>query len=179
MSRKVRNIFRRRTTSAAADVLPTNLVATIGDASVALSWSGSSNATSYYVKRSLTSGGGYTAIATNVSLAFTNAGLSNGTLYYYVVSALNGAGESTNSAQVSARPMSFAPTQLGIAATGNQLQLNWPHDHTGWQLQAQTNSLAVGLNTNWNTIAGSTETNQITLPVDATNGAVFFRLMRP
>ena len=39
--------------------------------------------------------------------------------------------------------------------------------------------LAVGLGTNWSSIAGSAQTNQITLPVDATNGAVFFRLMRP
>ncbi|TAL02925.1 MAG: hypothetical protein EPO07_06800 [Verrucomicrobia bacterium] len=158
---------------------PTNLVATIGDASVALSWSASSNATSYYVKRSLTSAAGYTSIATNASLAFTNTGLINGTLYYFVVSAVNVSGESTNSAPISARPTSFAPTQLGIAATGNQLQLNWPLDHTGWQLQAQTNSLSTGLGTNWANVAGSTQTNQVIVPANPANGAVFFRLVRP
>ena len=158
---------------------PTGLAAIAGDAAVALSWNAAATATSYYVKRSTTSGSGFTTIATNTALTFTNAGLNNGALYYFVVSALNASGESGNSTEVSARPTSFAPAQLSLTATGNQLLLNWPADHTGWQLQAQTNSLAVGLGTNWSNIAGSLETNQITLPVGATNRAVFFRLMRP
>ena len=105
--------------------------------------------------------------------------MSNGTLYYYAVRAANASGEGDDSAEVSARPTSFAPTQLGFGSAGNQLQLNWPADHTGWQLQAQTNSLSVGLGTNWSTVAGSAQTNQITVSLNATNGAVFFRLMRP
>ena len=125
------------------------------------------------------SGSGYTSIATNASLIFTNNGLVNGTLYFYVVSALNAFGESTNSAQVSARPTSPTPTQLGFAALVNQLQLSWPADHTGWQLQSQTNSLAAGLGTNWVSVAGSAQTNQMTMPMSATNGAVFFRLVGP
>jgi hypothetical protein len=78
------------------------LTATADDGVVALNWSTAAN---YFVKRSTTSGGGYTSIATNASLAFTNSGLTNGTLYYFVVSAGNTFGESTNSAQVSARPL--------------------------------------------------------------------------
>jgi hypothetical protein len=95
------------------------------------------------------------------------------------VSAVDAAGEGANSFEVSARPTSFASTQLGFGSAGNQLQLNWPADHTGWQLQAQTNNLSVGLGTNWINIAGSAQTNQMTLPLNGTNGAVFFRLMRP
>ena len=111
---------------------PTNLVATIGDASVALSWSASANATSYYLKRSLTSGSGYASVATNTSLTFTNTGLSNGTLYYFVVSAVGPAGEGTNSLAVSATDLVRArhrqcrqrrrPTQLSgrrIIPAGN------------------------------------------------------------
>ena len=101
----------------------------MGNSTVALSWSASATATNYLVKRSTTSGSGYTTVATNASLAFTNTGLVNGTLYYFVVSAVNGYGESTNSPQVSARPTSSVPTQLGFAAFGNQLHLNWPADH--------------------------------------------------
>lgn len=158
---------------------PANLVATAGDASVALNWSASSNATSYYIKRSLTSGSGYASVATNTSLAFTNTGLANGTLYYFVVSAGGPAGEGTNSAAVSARPTSFAPTQLNSLAEGNQLQLDWPADHTGWRLQVQTNTPGVGLGTNWVNLSGSEVTNSFILPVDAANGSVFLRLISP
>jgi fibronectin type 3 domain-containing protein len=162
-------------TGPAPPAAPTGLAATAGDAQVALSWSASATATNYFVKRSTTSGSGYVTIATNTSLAFTNIGLANGTLYYFVVSAVNAFAESTNSAQVNARPTSFAPPQLGFAALVNQLQLDWPVDHTGWQLQSQTN----GLGTNWVDVASSTQTNQITVPLSSTNTSVFFRLKRP
>ena len=152
---------------------PTGLAAIAGNGSVALSWTTSATATNYYIERSLTSGSGYTAIATNASLAFTNTGLNNGTTYYYVVSAVNAFGQSTNSTEVSARPTSFAPPQLGFVTASNQLQLNWPADHTGWQLQAQTNSLG----TNWVNVTGSAQTNLVTLLLNTTNSAVFFRLV--
>ena len=69
-----------------------------------LSWSASTGATSYNVKRSTTSGGPYTTIASPTTTSYTDTGLTNGTTYYYVVSAVNAAGESANSAQVSAAP---------------------------------------------------------------------------
>jgi hypothetical protein len=150
---------------------PNGLTAVAGDAAVALSWNAAATAVSYYIKRSTTSGSGYVNVATNATQAFTNSGLNNGTLYYFVISGVNAAGEGANSVEVSARPISFAPTQLSFGSAGNQLQLIWPADHTGWQLQAQTNGLGVGLST--------AETNQMTVPLDGTNGAVFFRLMRP
>jgi fibronectin type 3 domain-containing protein len=159
--------------------MPTNLVATAGDAQVALSWSASSNATSYFVKRSTVNGSGYVNIATNAGVAFTNTGLANGTLYYFVVSAWNSAGESTNSAQVSARPTSSAPVAISATNVSGQLSIAWPVDHTGWQLQSQTNSLAVGLSTNWVNVTGSVQTNLVAMPVNPANGAVFFRLVRP
>ena len=164
--------------NAVAPSAPAGLSAAATDAQAALSWNSSSGATSYKIKRSLTSGTGYMAIATNANPAFTNSGLVNGTLYYFVVSAVNAYGESANSAQISARPTSSAPTQLGFAALGDRGQLNWPADHTGWQLQSQTSSLAVGLGTNWVNVGGSAQTNQVVLSNKA-DGAVFFRLVRP
>ena len=83
---------------------PTNLTATPGDTQVSLTWSASSGATSYNVKRSGTSGGPYTQIAASTSTSYTDTALTNGTTYYYVVSAINSAGESANSAQVVAVP---------------------------------------------------------------------------
>jgi len=158
---------------------PTGLAAVAGDGNVALSWSASATATNYYIKRSLTSGSSYSIVATSASLAFTNTGLSNGTLYYFAVNALDPSGEGADSTEVSARPSSLVPTQLGFVTAANQLQLNWPADHTGWQLQSQTNSLAAGLGTNWVNIADSMQTDRMVWPLNTANGAVFFRLMRP
>jgi hypothetical protein len=166
-------------TPVAPPAAPTGLAATVGNSTVALSWSVTATATNYYVKCSLTTGGGYTTIATNASLTFTSTGLSNGTLYYFVVSAANASGEGANSTEVAARPASFSPTQLSFARTGNQFELDWPADHTGWQLQSQTNSLPAGLGTNWVKVAGSEQTNRVVWPMDAANGAAFFRLVSP
>jgi hypothetical protein len=60
--------------------------------------------------------------------------------------------------------------------SGNQLTLSWPTDHTGWILQAQTNSASVGLSTTWHDVAGSTATNQMIFTIDPANPTVFFRL---
>ncbi|HZI33923.1 MAG TPA: fibronectin type III domain-containing protein, partial [Candidatus Binatia bacterium] len=158
---------------------PTGVSAAAGDARVTLNWNAVGGATGYKVKRSPTSGSGYADIATNATLSYTNTGLANGTLYYFVVSALNAHGESTNSAEVSARPTASAPAQIGFTETGSEIQLNWPADHTGWQLQSQTNSLATGLGTNWINLTGSDQTNLVPVPLTTTNGAVFFRLVRP
>lgn len=88
---------------------PTGLQATAGNAQVALTWTASTGATSYHVKRSTTNGSGYTQIAAPTSTNYTDTGLTNGTAYYYVVSALNAAGESANSSQATATPVNAAP----------------------------------------------------------------------
>jgi hypothetical protein len=99
--------------SSVPPAVPTNLAATAGDSVVTLTWTASSGAKSYYVKRSTTSGGPYTQIAAPASNSYTDTALTNGTTYYYVVSAINSAGESANSAQVSAVPSPPPPTTFG------------------------------------------------------------------
>ena len=89
---------------------PTGLQATAGNAQVGLSWTASSGATSYHVKRATTNGGPYTQVAAPTTANFTDTGLTNGTTYFYVVSALNANGESGNSAQASATPTGAAQT---------------------------------------------------------------------
>ncbi|MGH7978196.1 MAG: hypothetical protein ACREE6_02390 [Limisphaerales bacterium] len=69
------------------------------------------------------------------------------------------------------------PTNLVFSVSGGNLTLSWPADHTGWTLQAQTNSVSSGLGTNWVNVAGSTSVNQITQPINAANGCVFYRLV--
>jgi fibronectin type 3 domain-containing protein len=107
---------------------PTGLAAAAGNAQVALTWSASSGATGYYVKRSTTTGGPYTQVATQAAANDTDTGLTNGTKYFYVVSAYNSAGQSADSTEVSATPVLPAPgAPAGLAATpGNaQVSLTW------------------------------------------------------
>jgi fibronectin type 3 domain-containing protein len=159
---------------------PSPLVGVAGDSFALLSWPSSTNSTGYNLKRGSSSGGPFSIIATNTtSLVFTNAGLANGALYYYVVSGTNYFGESANSAVVSVRPVSESPPMLGFALVANQMRFTWPTDHIGWKLQAQTNSLNLGLGTNWFTVANSSTTNLLLQPVNPTNGAVFYRLTYP
>jgi len=75
--------------------------------------------------------------------------------------------------------VSTAPVSVGLSLAGNALQLSWPSDHTGWRIEAQTNSIAVGIGTNWFTVSGSDATNQIFLPINPANGSVFLRLVYP
>ena len=113
---------------------PGGLVATPGNAQVALSWNTSSGATGYRVKRSTTSGGPYAVVASPSSPGFTDTGLTNGTTYYYVVSAVNSAGESANSSQVSATPQAIAPASpsgLIVSATKpGRLVMRWVQSPT-------------------------------------------------
>jgi hypothetical protein len=84
---------------------PTNLTAAKLNQKgrIGLSWTASTGATSYNVKRSTVNGGPYTTIASGVTTtSYTNTGLTSGATYYYVVTAVNSAGESANSNQASA-----------------------------------------------------------------------------
>ena len=87
-----------------APVAPTSLTATPGNMQVTLSWSVSTGATSYHIKRSTTNGSGYAQISAPATTGYIDTGLTNGTTYYYIVTALNTAGESANSNQTSATP---------------------------------------------------------------------------
>jgi hypothetical protein len=81
---------------------------------------------------------------------------------------------------VSARQTNAAPANLTMSLAGNtNLSLAWPGDHTGWQLEAQTNSNPAGLGTNWGIVPGSGLTNEVTFPISLANGSVFYRLMYP
>lgn len=74
-----------------------------GRGQVGLSWSPSSGASNYNVKRSGSSGGPYALIASTAATSYSDEGLSGGT-YYYVVTSVGSYGESVNSIEVSATP---------------------------------------------------------------------------
>jgi cellulose 1,4-beta-cellobiosidase len=110
-----------------APAAPTGLTATPGNAQVSLSWTASSGATSYNVKRSTVSGSGYVTVNSPTTTSYTNTGLTNGTTYYYVVTAVNSSGQSANSSQVSATPVAPPAAPTGLTATGGnaQVALSW------------------------------------------------------
>jgi hypothetical protein len=98
---------------------PTGLTATPGNSQVALSWTASSDATSYNVYRSTSSGGPYTKLNSSpiTTTTYTDAGVTSGTTYYYEVSAVNDYGESAMSGPVSATPQTplpNAPTLISL-----------------------------------------------------------------
>ena len=107
---------------------PTGLTATAGNAQVQLGWAASSGATGYNVKRSTTSGGPYSNIATNVAgTSFTDTTVVNGTTYFYVVTAVNAGRKSPVSNQASATPQ--ATGDGGVTATRVVVQSSpWYND---------------------------------------------------
>jgi cellulose 1,4-beta-cellobiosidase len=86
-----------------APAAPTGLAAAAANAQVNLTWTASSGATGYYVKRSTTAGA-ESQIATQSTTTYADNAVTNGTKYYYVVSAYNSYGQSANSAEVNATP---------------------------------------------------------------------------
>ncbi|HWH70200.1 MAG TPA: PQQ-dependent sugar dehydrogenase, partial [Candidatus Sulfotelmatobacter sp.] len=67
--------------------------------------------------------------------------------------------------------------RLACQVTGNLLDITWPV--AGGRLQTQTNNPSAGLGINWVTVAGSTTTNRVVIPIDQSNGSVFYRLALP
>ncbi|MEJ0099077.1 MAG: hypothetical protein WDO12_04765 [Pseudomonadota bacterium] len=105
-------------------------MATSGNGWATVSWSASSGATSYAIKRASTSGGSYSQIATAASSSYTDSTVTNGTTYFYVVAAINSVGASPDSTQVSATPQAattapMAPTGLAATAGNAQVALTW------------------------------------------------------
>jgi Glycoside hydrolase family 44/Fibronectin type III domain len=112
-----------------APAAPTGLTAAAANAQVNLTWTASSGATAYYVKRSTNSGGPYAQIATPSATNYIDNSVTNGIKYYYVVSAYNSYGVSPNSAEVNATPAvppPAAPLGLTATAVNSQVALVWP-----------------------------------------------------
>jgi len=88
---------------------PAQLAVVPDDAQATLVWLPNATDT-YTIKRSTTSGGPYTTVATGVTaLTYTDTGLTNGVTYYYVVVGTNDLGSGPDSAEVS-----FTPSTLRL-----------------------------------------------------------------
>jgi autotransporter-associated beta strand protein len=139
-------------------------------------------------------------VANNLSyggtLVVTNQGttpLTNGQTFQ-LVSAATPSGNYANAASVTILPggtgtfnpatglltitaVPAVPTLSGVQS-GGSLQFSWTQQNGVYHLQAQTNSSSVGLGTNWANYSTGT-TNPVTVPINAANQSVFFRLIAP
>ncbi len=148
---------------------PVNLVATPGDAHIALTWNAVSGADTYTVKRSLTSGTGYSNLITGVAVAnYDDTSAVNGTPYFYMVSATNGRGEGPDSSEATATPAvpAAGPGPVSIAVGDAKVLLSWPAvgGATSYNVKrgTTTGSYTVTTNTVVPTFTDSTVTNGTT-----------------
>jgi hypothetical protein len=70
----------------------------------------------------------------------------------------------------------LTPPTLTSTSDGTNITIAWPTTSVGYQLQVQTNSLDVGLGTNWVPVLGTETNTSYTIPISSTNPAVFYRL---
>lgn len=137
---------------------PINVIATaVANGNIEVSFDdvdeSGSGVSSYSVKRSETSGSGYTEVGTvtdneSANYTFIDNTSVNGTTYYYVVTAIDGAGnESSNSSEVSATSDSNAPVLQAASINGNPLVLSYDQILDGGSTPA-TGDFSVTVNTN-------------------------------
>jgi hypothetical protein len=163
---------------------PAGLTATVVGSQVALSWTASSGAISYNVKRATVCGGPYASV-TNVTMTnYTDIGLVNGMTYYYVVSALNTAGESANSAPASATTPALPPPHIVQASiAGGNVVFSGTNGLPGgtYEVLSCTN-LAMPL-TNWTQVgAGHFDGNgnfSVSNAINANEPQRFYLLRQP
>jgi len=151
---------------------PTGLAAIGGDQQVSLTWTASSGATSYNVKRSATSGGTYTVVGMSNTTSFVDTGLTNGTTYFYKVSADNLSGESADSGFVSATPSAVlpsAPTLSTPVAGDRQVALSWTASTGATSYNVKRDTSATG---SFPTIANVTSTSFT--DTGLTNGTTYY-----
>ena len=152
---------------------PAGLTATAGNQQVALTWTATSGATSYNVKRGATSGGPYTQVVNTAVTNDTDSSLTNGTKYFYVVSALNSYGESANSGEVSATPAAGAvppiPTSIVISTGNQQVSLTWAASATATSYHVKRSTVSGGPYT---VVAMPTTTSST--DAGLTNGTTYF-----
>lgn len=167
-------------TVTAPPAAPTGVSASSATGSVSLSWTASAGATSYTVKRSLSSGSGYAVLASGLtSTTYVDTTLENGTTYYYTISAINAAGAGVESAVVHATPIGSAQIvtpQLTLTSGTASLSLTTSVSGRTYQLQ-RSYTLASG---SWVNI-GSPQTGGGSLSFsdipDAAQAKVFYRLL--
>lgn len=145
------------------------------------------------VSSALLGAGGTLSLGGTLNVTYTGTGLTNGdTFKLFAAPTITGAFTTVNLpagatwtnrtaidgtiAVLSVSTEPATPPTLGTLLTGNSLTLSWPTTYSSYVLQAQTNSVSVGLSTNWVTVP--TTGNTLTVPINPNNGSVFYRLKK-
>lgn len=151
--------------------LPTGLAAFSGsNGFVNVQWSPSAGATAYNLKRSATSTGYFSTIATVGGTNFTDTRVTNGITYFYKVSAVGPNGPSSDSSAVSATPIGPPPAPGNLAAIGGQdgmVTLSWSPSYGASSYLLQRSTVNGGpytaiLNLNVTNFVDSNVTNGVT-----------------
>jgi hypothetical protein len=136
---------------------PSGLTAKSGITEIDLSWTATTGAVSYNVKRSEVQGGPYTTISTPGTVTgttYTDTGLTNGTTYYYVVSAVNGAATvSGDSAEASTYPVDAIQPATNILYLANATNAAYQNFATNGQFADNTWTVK-GLGTGTDQVGG-------------------------
>ena len=121
------------------DTAPTGLMAVGSIGCVSLSWQAPNDGETWFtVRRSLTFGGPYSILASNVvGTRFADTTVTNGTPYYYVVAAGNLQGTGPDSLQASATPQPASTYYVDPA--GNDTN-NGSSEATPWKSIAKVNA---------------------------------------
>jgi hypothetical protein len=130
---------------------------------------------------------GTNAFAAGDKCVLFNAGSRSGSFSTLTLPALSGGLGWSNSLAANGSlqvvtAVNLTRTNINFSVLGGTLSLSWPADHTGWRLLAQTNHLAGGLSVNtndWGTVAGSAATNNVSVVLDPTKAAEFYKLTYP
>lgn len=120
------------------------------------------------------SGPGVVTFGNSNALA-TTASFSAPGVYQVQLAAADGEVTSISSVTITV----IAPPTIKATANAGLLQLSWLAAGSNWQLQVQTNAWGTGVGSNWVTLPNPAGTNLLQLPIDAANGAVFYRLILP
>ncbi len=107
--------------------VPAGLAAAAGNASIELSWTASSEATSYNILRG-TSSGSLSQIGTNTTNSYTDSTASNGVTYYYAVQSVSASGTSVSSSTVQAQALSapsISSVSINDSSGANALAVTW------------------------------------------------------
>lgn len=119
----------------------------VSSSQINLSWSTSSNATSYEVERK-TASSAWSNVTTTTSTAFSSTGLSASTLYFFRVRGVNASGSGTWNDSASAQTFDVvsapsAPASITATATSpTQISVSWSSSSgaTSYSLQRSTSS---------------------------------------